>query len=116
MNKHLALALALGSFGIVGAAAPLDDSDWLEVRSVGLPYDRDEIRDGRSAEVLFFRIRQTAEEVCRISSNPRGHEIWNEHDCEVDAVNQAVREARIPALDAFYEERGAARATRPPPR
>lgn len=113
MNKHLALALVVGSFGIVGATAPLDDSDMLEVRSVLVPYDRSEIRDGRSAEELFFRIRLTAEEVCRISSRPRGHEIWHEHDCEADAVDQAVREARIPALDQYYEELGGARATQP---
>jgi UrcA family protein len=108
MNKHLALAAAIASFGIVGATAPLDESDVLQVRSVSVPYDRSEIRDGRSAEDLFFRIRQTAEEVCRISSFPRGYEIWHERDCEVEAVEQAVRDADIPVLDQYYDEAGSA--------
>ncbi len=116
MNKHLALAFAIGSFGIVGAAAPLDNPDMLEVRTVGVPYDRSEIRDERSAGDLFFRIRQTAEEVCRISAHPRGYEIWHEHDCEAEAVDQAVREARIPALEEYYEDLGEARPTQPAPR
>ncbi|MDQ2641497.1 MAG: UrcA family protein [Pseudomonadota bacterium] len=112
MNKHLAMAAAIASFGIVGATAPLDDADSLQVRSVSVPYDRSEIRDGRSAENLFFRIRQTAEEVCRISPHPRGYEIWSEHDCEAEAVDQAVRAADIPVLDQYYDEVGTVEPTR----
>lgn len=111
MNKHLALAAAIASFGIVGATAPVDDSDSLEVRSVSVPYDRSEIRDEKSAQSLFFRIRQTAEEVCRISPHPRGYEIWHEHDCEAEAVDQAVRDADIPVLDQYYDEVGSAEPT-----
>lgn len=104
MNRHLALAAAIASFGIVGATAPLDGMDSLEVRSVSVPYDRTEIRDGTSAEKLFFRIRQTAAEVCRIASYPRGYELWHEHDCEAEAVDQAVRDADIPVLDQYYAD------------
>lgn len=103
MKTHPALAvLAATSFGMVATAAPLEDPDSLQIRSETVRYDARQVQDEKSAEKLFFRIRQAAEEVCRIASNPRGYEIWHEHDCEAEAVSQAVGQADIPALDEFY--------------
>jgi len=104
MKKHHGLTLlAAASFAMGAAAAPVEDPDSLQVRSETVRYDAQRVQDGRSAEELFFRIRQAAEEVCHIASNPRGYEIWYEHDCEAEAVSDAVAQADIPALDEFYD-------------
>jgi UrcA family protein len=103
MKKHSALLLLIASsLGVTAGSAAVIGPDTVAIQSETVRYDATEIRDARSARDLFFRIRQAAEEVCRISSFPRGHEIWYEHDCEAAAVEQAVRDADLPALDAYY--------------
>lgn len=111
--KHLSsVLLAAASIGICGAAtaAPvdtdgMDGTDRVQVRTEVVEYDADEIRDTRSAQRLFFRIRRAAEEVCRLSSHPVGYELWDEHACEVDAVAEAVQDAGLPALDQLHSGR-----------
>jgi UrcA family protein len=108
-RSMLALLLA-GSFGAIGGAAEpgdmrldmLNGPDMLEMDSETVRYDAMQIRDEKSAERLFFRIRQAADEVCRISPTPRGYEIWFEHDCAAAAVERAVENADVPALDEYY--------------
>ena len=78
--------------------------DSVEVRTVTVPYEASEIRNEDTAEDLFFRIRRAAAEACRISSFPRGYEIWYEHDCEAEAVAEAVNDADVPVLEDYYEE------------
>lgn len=103
MNKHYGLTLLIAATcGMAGAAAAQEGPDSLEMRSAAVSYDAAKTHDAKSAEKLFFGIRQAAEEVCRISSYPRGYEIWQEHACETEAVAQAVREAGVPALDEYY--------------
>ena len=103
MKKHHGfMLLAAASFGMVAAAAPVEDPDSLQIRSETVRYDADQVQDRKSAQKLFFRIRHAAEEVCRIASNPRGYEIWYEHDCEAKAVAEAVAQVDIPALHEFY--------------
>src|SRR5688572_17335626 len=74
MKKHHGfMLLAAASFGMAGAAAPVEDPDSLQIRSETVRYDADQVQDRKSAQKLFFRIRHAAEEVCRIASNPRGY-------------------------------------------
>src|SRR5262245_60438857 len=103
MKKHSSLLLLMASsLGLTAAGAAVVDPETIQIQTEAVRYDPAEIRDSRSAEDLFFRIRQAAAEVCRISSFPRGYEIWYEHDCEADAVRQAVSDVDLPALDAYY--------------
>jgi UrcA family protein len=104
MKKHHGFIwAAAASFTLAAAAAPVEDTESVQVRSETVRYDPQEIQDRESAEKLFFRIRQAAEEVCRISFNPRGYERWYEHDCEAEAVSEALADADIPALDEFLD-------------
>ncbi len=107
MKRHSTLALlattALGTLaGAATAATGNTDPDELAVRSEVVHYDAAQVTDDSSARQLFFRIRKAAEDVCSISSHPRGYEIWYEHSCDADAVEQAIREANVPALDHYY--------------
>ncbi|MEJ0099467.1 MAG: UrcA family protein [Pseudomonadota bacterium] len=107
MKPHSTLALlATTALGIAGAAtaAPRDssDPDVLSIRSEAVHYDATQVTDDKSAKELFFRIRKAAEDVCSISSHPAGYEIWFEHNCSENAVEQAVRDANLPALDSYY--------------
>ena len=96
------LILGLAAGGTAVAQQGTTMAPEVETRTLSVEFDADEIRTERDAERLFFRFRQAAEEVCRISSFPRGYEIWQEHDCEADAVARAVEDADVPALDEFY--------------
>lgn len=103
MKRHSVLALLVAApLGLAATAAPVEGPDSLAVKSMTVRYDAAQISNRKSAETLFFRIRQAAEEVCRIASFPRGYEMWDEHACEVDAVAEAVRHADLPALDRYY--------------
>lgn len=103
MKLHTGMALLIAaSAGVASAAIPGEGPDSLAVQSMTVRFDAAEIVDRKSAGKLFFRIRQAAEEVCRIASFPRGYEMWDEHACEVDAVAEAVRDADLPALDRYY--------------
>jgi UrcA family protein len=97
----MALLMA-ASAGVAGAAVPGEGPDRVAVKTVTLHYDANRIQDRNSAERLFFRIRQAAEEVCRIASYPRGYEMWDEHACEVETVAFAVRDVGLPALNRYY--------------
>lgn len=102
MKTHPGLPLLLAAtLGATALAAPVVDEETLQIQSETVRYDPAEIRDSRSAEDLFFRIRQAADEVCRISSFPRGYEIWYQLDCETEAVRQAVDDVDLPALDEY---------------
>lgn len=96
----LILGLAASGAAMAQQGSAMDPE--VETRSLSVEFDADEIRTPRDAERLYFRFRQAAEEVCRISSFPRGYEIWQEHDCEAAAVARAVEDAEVPALDEFY--------------
>jgi UrcA family protein len=93
-----AACLAAPAFATSGADTP----DSVDVRSTKVSYNTAEIRDAAALERLFFRIRLAAEEVCRTNGNTRGVEIWIQHNCEADAVVQAVRASGIPALQQYY--------------
>lgn len=116
MNKHfrnsLLAAAALGLSGIAAAAAGsaqepdgVLDPDSVQVRSEIVRYDAAGIDDPRDAERLFFRIRKAAADVCSIASHPVGYERWVEHECEAEAVEDAVRATDIPELNDFYFRR-----------
>ena len=105
LNTAMALAIAAAA-GTAGAAIPDEGPDRLAVETATVRYDAAEVVDRNSAGKLFFRIRQAAEEVCRLASYPRGYEMWDEHACEMEAVAQAVQDADLPALDQYYQ-RGA---------
>lgn len=94
--------LALTASGTASAAVTMNAPDSLQIQSATVHYDAAAIQDRRSAKKLFFEIRMAAEEVCRLSSAPRGHEIWAERDCEAAAVAEAVNAADIAALDEYY--------------
>src|SRR5262245_38446954 len=94
--------LMVASAGTAAAALPGEGPDRVAVKTLTLHYDANGIQDRRSAEKLFFRIRQAAEEVCRMASYPRGYEMWDEHTCEVETVAVAVRDVGLPALNRFY--------------
>ena len=83
--KRLCAILMAGTVGAGAMAADVTNeapgaayTDSIEVRTMTVPYEASEIRDEDSAEDLFFRIRRAAAEVCRISSFPRGYEVWYE--------------------------------------
>lgn len=118
MTKQFATALLLAgslgaagmSFAQSGSTMVVDESlttniGIVEVRSMSVRYDASEMNDPKSAQKLFFRIRQAAEEVCRLSSHPRGYEIWEERACESEAVAEAIELADIPELDEYYANR-----------
>lgn len=107
MKKHYAMALLIAApLGPVAlahhAADHVDGPDMAQIRTEIVHFDAAAIHDRKAARKLFFRFRQTAEEVCRLSSNPVGYEMWEERACEAEAVADAVRQARLPALDAYY--------------
>jgi UrcA family protein len=102
MKLHTGLVLLIAAAAGTASAAEGEGPDGVAVESMTVRYDAAEIVDRRSAGKLFFRIRQAAEEVCRIASFPRGYEMWDEHSCQVDAVDEAVRDADLPALDRYY--------------
>jgi UrcA family protein len=110
MSKHsrtvllAAAALAVPALGVAATGAAVDP-DSVQVRSQVVTYDAGEIDDARSAQRLFFRIRQAAAEVCSIASHPVGYELWEEHTCEADAVEDAVRDTGLPELSEFYFRR-----------
>jgi UrcA family protein len=110
MSKHsrtallAAAALAVPALGVAAAGAAVDP-DSVQVRSEVVTYDAARIDDARSAERLFFRIRKAAAEVCSIASHPVGYELWEEHACEAEAVEEAVRETGLPELNEFYVRR-----------
>lgn len=103
MKLHAGLALLIAaSAGEASAAVQTEGPDSVVVESMTVRFDAEEVVDRKSAGKLFFRIRQAAEEVCRLASYPRGYEMWEEHSCQVDAVAEAVREVDLPALDRYY--------------
>src|SRR5688572_9829371 len=109
--KRLIAILMTGAAGVGAMAADVSGEaagaaymDSVQVRTVAVPYEAAQIRDENSAEDLFFRIRRAAAEVCRISSFPRGYELWYEHDCEAEAVAEAVRDTDVPALEDYYDD------------
>lgn len=109
--KRLCAILMAGTLGAGAMAADVTSGaagaaymDSIEVRTETVPYEASEIRDEDAAEDLFFRIRRAAAEVCRISSFPRGYELWYEHDCEAEAVAEAVSDADVPVLEDYYED------------
>ena len=114
MKPHIGLALLLaGTLGVTGTAAAQDNPpQTVEIRTLSLPYEAAELRDEQAAETLFFRIRQAAEEVCRIAHHPRGYEIWHEHACEAEAVAEAIGDVNEPALDQYYSDRGGSALSR----
>jgi UrcA family protein len=110
MSKHsrtallAAAALAVPAFGAAATGATVEP-DSVQVRSELVTYDAEHIDDPRTAERLFFRIRKAAAEVCNIASHPVGYELWQEHACETEAVEEAVRETGLPELSEFYVRR-----------
>lgn len=108
MKSHIGRAMLAGALVASGAAAAAETNlpESVDIRSLSVPYESSEIRDEESAEDLFFRIRQAAAEVCNIASFPRGYEIWYEHDCETEAVSEAVDEVNEPVLDEYYTDLG----------
>lgn len=90
-------ALSLGLAGAVAAQAP--ELDIVEVRSIPVSFNMQAAHTPDGAYTLFHRIRQAADQMCRTSSYPVGHDRWVQHACEADAVNQAVQDLSIPALD-----------------
>lgn len=107
MNRQFRTTLlAAAACGLTGLAAaadePVENPDSVLVRSELVTYDEARIDDQRDAERLFFRIRHAAADVCRIAANPVGYERWVEHDCERDAVAEAVRDTDVPELIEFY--------------
>lgn len=113
--KHLTTALlaaaSVGACGVAAAAALDTDRASVQVRSETVEYDANEIRDARSAERLFFRIRQAAEDVCRLSSHPVGYELWDERACEREAVAEAVDDTDLPMVEQLYFGRSGAGAS-----
>lgn len=117
MNKHirssLLAAAALGGLSGLAAAAAVpaqeagstQDPDSVQVRSEIVRYDAARMDEPREAERLFFRIRKAAADVCSIASYPVGYERWVEHECEAEAVEDAVRATDIPELNEFYFRR-----------
>jgi UrcA family protein len=97
----LGVGSALAQESTANVAGPAAASDAL-TRSLTVRFDADHIQSPRDAEKLFFQIRQAAEEVCRLASNPRGHELWEQHSCETLAVAKAVDEANVPELTRLY--------------
>jgi UrcA family protein len=98
----LAAALAGATATVPAAVRDTDGSDFVQVRSEVVDYEATEVRDAKSAERLFFRIRQAAEEVCRVSSHPVGYELREERSCEAEAVSEAVDATDLPALEDYY--------------
>jgi UrcA family protein len=111
LHTGLALLIAATTAGTASAAVQGEGPNTLAVQSMTVRYDATQISDRKSAGKLFFRIRQAAEEVCRVAASPRGYEMWDEHACEVDAVEQAVQDANLPALDYYYRGTGPALLT-----
>ncbi|MEO8315379.1 MAG: UrcA family protein [Pseudomonadota bacterium] len=102
LHTGITLLIAAAATGVAGAAVPGEEPDTLAVQTMTVRYNATEISDRTSAEKLFFRIRQAAQEVCRLASYPRGYEMWDEHACETNAVAEAVRDAALPSLDQYY--------------
>lgn len=98
----VAAALASAAATVPAAIVETGGSDYVQVRSEVVDYEAAEIRDAKSAERLFFRIRQAAEEVCRLSTHPVGYELWEERACEAEAVSEAVDATDLPALEDYY--------------
>jgi UrcA family protein len=98
----LAAALAGAAATVPAAVRDTGGSDFVQVRSEIVDYEAAEVRDAKSAERLFFRIRRAAEEVCRLSSHPVGYELWEERACEAEAVSEAVDATGLPALEEYY--------------
>lgn len=106
IRTSLLVAAAFALPALAAAAdAPVQNPDSVQVRSETVTYDAAQVDDPRSAERLFFRIRHAAAEVCRIASHPVGYERWVEHDCEAEAVEDAVRATDLPELNEFYFRR-----------
>ena len=95
------VAACLGCASGAALAATPGSTD-LQIQSETVHYNAADIRGTKSAKDLFFRIRKAAEDVCSDSSEPRGYEMWLEHDCETAAVAKAVRQANLPALSDYY--------------
>ena len=107
MKLHSTMGLLVTTslaVGAANAATPESEDSLVIIPSETVRYDATDLNDQRAARQLFNRIRGAAEEVCRISSSPRGYEIWHEHDCAAQAVAEAVSEADNPALDEYVEK------------
>lgn len=104
MTKFTRLAaLAAASLLATGAASATPaDTDSVQVASATVAFNAEAANTPQGARQLFFRIRQAAEEVCRIASHPVGYELWTQHACENAAVSRAVRASGIPALNERY--------------
>lgn len=106
MKKTSLAVLVAASLGFAGAAAASTADTELrrsvQVDSETVEFDAERASTAAGASMLFDRIRQTADEVCRIASHPVGYEIWVQHNCEARAVARAVRSVDIPALNQRY--------------
>lgn len=103
MRKSISLIAAAASLALAGvASAAPGDTDSVQVRSMTVSFETDQAHTPAGARQLFHRIRQAADEVCRIARNPVGYEIWVQHSCEARAVKAAVQAAGIPALEQYY--------------
>lgn len=105
MKKSASLAaIAVASLALTGvASAAPGDTDSVQVRSMTVSFATDHAHTPEGARQLFHRIRQAADEVCRIARNPVGYELWVQHSCEAQAVKAAVQSAGIPALQQHYK-------------
>lgn len=99
------LITACAAAGVASMAGAVERQEAGQERTEKVTYHvASAATDAKTAKELFFRIRGAAAEVCEISSHPVGHELWATHACEVSAVAAAVREANVPALNAYYTD------------
>lgn len=114
MKTRIATAImAAAALGVAGSAlaesstvaAPgsaVVTSPYVQTRAFVVRFDADRIQTQDDAVKLFFLIRRAAEKVCAVESRPMGHQIFEQHACENQAVAAAVEEAKVPELTRYY--------------
>lgn len=94
------LALAAASGPSIAAAGPTESSSLrptVKVRFAGL-----DVSSSAGAQILYNRIKDAAETVCRNGTDwyPTVH--WAQQDCLRATVNHAVAELNIPEITAMH--------------
>jgi UrcA family protein len=94
----LAASAAFSGAAVASSANSFD----VQVKSRIVTIETSDAKSPAGVRKAFNLIRQAAEETCRTSAYPVGHEIWVQLSCESQAVAKAIQSANIPALTEFY--------------
>ena len=80
-------------------------NETVETHTRTVKYSRSSVQTEEGAKALYSKVRAAARFVCGDGAFPLGHDRWAVQSCTAAAVEKAVQQASLPALDAVHKVR-----------